>query len=158
MERNGKAFSRAMVVALILGAVWMLNANSRNRDNGSNGSSSSGGACDVCQEMMIGSFSCAVQGGEVLAQVNFQGTGSLTPSPTGAGVVVLGSVAGGSVSQCESLASGVISELDDADCAFGQTLSPVPSQRVFDFACSGDRSKLVSAMGEISEEVIGLSP
>jgi hypothetical protein len=108
--------------------------------------------------MMIGSFSCAVQGGEVLAQVNFQGTGSLTPSPTGAGIVVLGSVAGGSVSQCESLASAVISELDDADCSFGQTLSPVPSQRVFDFACSGDRSKLVSAMGEISEEVIGLSP
>jgi hypothetical protein len=154
MERNGKAFSRATVVALILGAVWLLNANSRDRDDGS---SSSGAACD-CQEMMIGSFSCAVQGAEVVAQVNFQGTGSLTPSPTGAGVVVLGSVAGGSVSHCESLASAVISELDDADCAFGQMLSPVPSQRVFDFACSGDRSKLVSAMGEISEEVIGLSP
>ena len=155
MERNGKSFSRAAVVILILGAVWLLNANSRDRDDGS---SSSDAACDICQEMMIGSFSCAVQGGEVVAQVNFQGSGSLTPSPTGAGLVVLGSVAGGSVSQCESLASDVVSELDDADCAFGQVFSPTAEQRVFDFACRGERSGLVRAMGEISEEVIGLSP
>jgi hypothetical protein len=154
MERNGKVFSRVAAGALVLGAVWLLNANSRDRDNGS----SSDAACDVCQEMMIGSFSCAVQGGELLAQVNFQGTGSLTPSPTGAGMVVLGSVAGGSVGQCESLASGVRSELDDADCALGQIFSPHAQQRVFDFACRGERGALVRAMGEVSEEVVGLSP
>lgn len=155
MERNGKVFSRAAVVALVLGAVWMLNANSRDRDNDS---SSSEAACDICQEMMIGAFSCAIQGGELLAQVNFQGSGSLTPSPTGAGMVVLGSVAGGSVGQCESLASDVVSELDDADCAIGETLSPTAEQRVFNFACRGERGALVRAMGEISEEVVGLSP
>jgi hypothetical protein len=155
MERNGKSFSKAVFVALILGAVWLLNANSRDRDNGS---SSSDAACDICQEMMIGSFSCAVQGGELLAQVNFQGTGSLTPSPTGAGMVVLGSVTGGTVGQCESLASAVRSELDDADCRSGEVFSPTAQQRVFDFACRGERSALVRAMGEISEEVVGLSP
>ncbi len=155
MERNGKVLSRVAAGALLLGTLWLLSANSRDRDNSS---SSSDAACDICQEMLVGSFSCAVQSGELLAQVNFQGTGSLTPSPTGAGLVVLGSVAGGSVGRCESLTSDVVSELEDADCAFGQVFSPTAEQRVFDFACRGERASLVRAMGEVSEEVIGLSP
>jgi hypothetical protein len=108
--------------------------------------------------VLIGSFSCAVQGGEVLAQVNFQGSGDLTPSATGAGMVVLGSVPGGTVSLCESLASDVNSELDGAACAIGRTGSPTADQRVFDFACRGQRSSLVRAMGNVSQEVISLSP
>lgn len=157
MERNGKALSRAAGVVLILGAVWLLSANSKSRGNDS-GSTSSDSGCDVCQEMLIGSFSCAVQDGEVVAQVNFQGTGNLTPSGSGTGFVVLGGVPGGSVSLCESLASEVTSELDDADCAFGEPQSPTPGQRVFDFACHAPRSSIVRAMGEISEEIISLSP
>jgi len=157
MKPTGKVLTRAAGVIVILGAVWLLSANSRNRDNDS-GAASSDAACDVCQEMLIGSFSCAVQGGEVVAQVNFQGTGNLTPSATGAGIVVLGGVPGGTVSLCESLASEVRSQLDDADCASGQIQSPTPDQRVFDFACHAPRSSIVRAMGEISEEIISLSP
>jgi hypothetical protein len=156
MKRDGKALARAAGVVLALGAVWLLNANSKNRGNDSGASSTA--ACDVCQEMLIGSFSCAVQGGEVVAQVNFQGSGDLTPSATGAGIVVLAGVAGGTVSVCESLAAEVASELEDADCAAGRVLSPIPDQRVFDFACRGQRSSLVRAMGEVSQEVISLSP
>jgi hypothetical protein len=157
MEPNGKRLSKVAGVILVLGAVWLLNANTKGRGNDS-GSTSSGSACDVCQEMMIGSFSCAVQGGEVVAQVNFQGSGDLTPSATGAGTVVLAGVPGGTVSVCESLASEVASELDDAECAFGQILSPISSQRVFSFSCHGTRSSLISAMGEISEQIISLEP
>jgi hypothetical protein len=142
---------------LVLGAVWLLNANSRYHGNDPE-PESSGAACDVCQEMLVGSFSCAVQGGEVVAQVNFQGTGDLTPSPTGAGIVVLAGVPGGTVSVCESLAAEVASELDDAGCAVGRVLSPIPDQRVFDFACRAQRSSLVGVMGDISQAVISASP
>jgi hypothetical protein len=37
-------------------------------------------------------------------------------------------------------------------------MSPVPNQRVFDFACHTRRASLVRVMAEISEEVISLSP
>jgi hypothetical protein len=157
MKRNGKALARAAGVVLILGAVWLLSANSKNRGDEA-GSASSSAACDVCQEMLIGSFSCAVQGGEVVAQANFQGTGTLTPSATGAGIVVLAGVPGGTVSVCESLVSKITSELDDADCALGRVLSPIPDQRVFDFACRAQRSSLVGVMGEISQQVLSASP
>jgi hypothetical protein len=157
MEPNGKTLSKAAGVILVLGAVWLLNANTKGRGNDS-GSTSSGSACDVCQEMMIGSFSCAVQGGEVVAQVNFQGSGDLTPSATGAGTVVLAGVPGGTVSVCDSLASRVSSDLDEADCALGKILSPISNQRVFSFSCHGARSNLVNAMGEVSKRVISLAP
>lgn len=157
MEPNGKTLSKVAGVVLVLGAAWLLNANTKGRDNDP-GSTSSGSACDVCQEMMIGSFSCAVQGAEVVAQVNFQGSGDLTPSATGAGTVVLNGVPGGTVSVCESLASRVSSDLDDADCALGKVLSPVSSQRVFSFSCHGARSNLIDAMGRVSKRIISLAP
>jgi hypothetical protein len=157
MRPDEKAFWRAAAVVLALGAVWLLNASSRGHDNGS-GSTASDAACDVCQEVLVGSFSCAVQGGEVLAQVNFQGSGDLTPSATGAGMVVLGTVPGGSASVCESLAGEVQSSLDDADCSIGRIASPTADQRVFDFACGGQRSSLVGAMGEVSRQIISLAP
>ena len=112
MPRNGKTFFKgAATVGLILGAVLLLNANSRRDDD------VDGAGCDLCQEMVIGSFSCAVQFGEIVAQVNFQGTGSLTPSPTGAGFVVLGTLQGGEVGQCDSLADRVAADLRRGDCA-----------------------------------------
>jgi hypothetical protein len=157
MRPNGKAFWKAASVVLALGAVWLLNASSGSHGNDS-GSTASDAACNICQEVMIGSFSCAVQGAELLAQVNFQGSGDLTPSATGAGMVVLGAVPGGSASLCESLASKVNSALAAADCAIGRIGSPTADQRVFDFACRGQRSSLVRAMGEVSQKVISLSP
>lgn len=154
MPLNGKMlFKAAATVGLVLGAVLLLSANSRRDED-----SAEGAACDLCQEMVIGSFSCAVQLGEVVAQVNFQGTGSLTPSPTGAGFVVLGGLPGGDVGRCESLADRVAAELRRGDCASGPTASPVPAQRVFDFACRDRRASLVRVMGEISGEVISLAP
>jgi hypothetical protein len=154
MPRNGKIFFKlAATWGLILAAVLLLNANSRSDANDADAA-----ACDLCQEMLVGSFSCAVQGGEVVAQVNFQGTGSLTPSPTGAGIVVLGGLPGGEVNDCESLATRVTAEMRRGDCAAGRTMSPIPNQRVFDFACHTRRASLVRVMAEISEEVISLSP
>jgi hypothetical protein len=157
MKPSVKTVSRIAGVVLTLGVVWLLNANSKGRGDES-GSTSSGSACDVCQEMMIGSFSCAVQGGEVVAQVNFQGSGDLTPSATGAGTVVLAGVPGDNVSRCESLTSKIVSDLDDADCALGRILSPAATQQVFSFSCHGNRSSLVNAMGEVSKRIISLSP
>ncbi len=156
MKVDATALLRAAGVAVLLGAVWLLSANSSS--HGGSETPSSDSACDVCQEVLIGSFSCAVQGGEVLAQVNFQGSGDLTPSATGAGMLVLGTVPGGTVSVCESLAALVDTELDGADCSASRVQSPVADQRVFDFACSGPRSILVRAMGEAAQRVISLAP
>jgi hypothetical protein len=150
----GKGIFRvAVTTGLILAVVLLLRANTRHE-----GDEAEGSACDLCQEVLIGSFSCAVQGGEVLAQVNFQGSGSLTPSPTGAGTVVLGGFAGGDSGDCESLAGRVTADLKRGSCVSGRLSSPNADQRVFDFACRGERSILVRVIGEVSTEVISIAP